>query len=136
MQHSTIPVVALGEIGLDYTTVVLALHLRGMSTHQAGREVYLRGLALASKILWKRQMFQLHCFSGPTDVVKDCLPVFPNTHFGFSNMVGNFSSSQCQGLKAVPKDHLLLVIDAPYFNPKKYKVNVPCLLSYTAETVA
>ena len=152
-------VVALGEIGLDYTThyldwpcqeqqflkllkyantkdVVVFLHLRGMSTDPAGREVYLRGLALASEILRKRQMFHLHCFSGSSDVVKAWLQEFPNTHFGFSNMVGNFSSSQCQGLRAVPKDRLLLETDAPYFNPKKYQVNAPCLLGYTAETVA
>ena len=67
-------VVALGEIGLDYTAhfldwprqerqflkllyyantkyVVVVLHLRDMSTDPAGREVYLHGMDLASKIL-------------------------------------------------------------------------------------
>ena len=86
-------VVALGEIGLDCTAhfvdrpgqerqflkrlkyanskdVVVVLHLRGMSTDPAGREVYLRGLAPASEMLQKRQMFHLHCFSGPSDIVK------------------------------------------------------------------
>ena len=51
-------------------------------------------------------------------------------------MVRNFSSSQCQGLKEVPSDCLLLETDALYFKPKKFKVNVSCLLGYTAETVA
>ena len=97
-------VVALGEIGLDYTAhfldwprqerqflkllyyantkyVVVVLHLRDMSTDPAGREVYLHGMDLASKILQKRQMFHVHIFSGPSDVVKAWLPEFPNTHF-------------------------------------------------------
>ena len=152
-------VVALREIGLDCTThfldwprqerqflrflnnantkyVVVVLHLRDMSTDPVGREVYFHGLDLASEILQKRQMFHLHIFSGPSDVVKAWLPKFPYTQFGFSNMVRSFSSSQCQGLKAVPEDHLMQETDAPYFNQNNFKVNVPCLLGNTAETVA
>ena len=81
------------------------------------------------------QIFHLYCFSGPSDVVKAWMGESPYTHFEFLNMVGNFRSSQCQGLKAVPRDRLLLETGAPYFNPKKFKVNAPCLLGYTAETV-
>ena len=152
-------VVALGEIGLDYTThfmewprqerqfvkllqhanvkdVVVILHLRGLASEPLGREVNLRALALASETLKKRQIIHLHCFSGSPDVVQAWLKSFPNTFFGFTGMVRNFNFTQCQALKKVPRDRLLLETDAPYFYPKGFSVNAPCLLGYTAETVA
>ena len=152
-------VVALGEIGLDYTThfmdwprqerqflkllshanarnVVVVLHLRGISTDPLARVVTLRGLALCGETLRKRQTIHLHCFSGPSDVVREWLKEFPNTYFGFTGMVRNFNHQQCEGLRAVPRDRLLLESDAPYFQPPKFYVNAPCLLGYTAELVA
>ena len=152
-------VVALGEIGLDYTThfmdwprqerqflkllihanarnVVVVLHLRGISTDPLARVVTLRGLALCAETLRKRQTIHLHCFSGPSDVVREWLKEFPNTYFGFTGMVRNFNYQQCEGLRAVPRDRLLLESDAPYFQPPKFYVNAPCLLGYTAELVA
>ena len=151
-------VTVLGEIGLDWTThyldwprqerqfvkllhyantkqVVVVLHLRGLSSDPLGREVSLRGLALAKEILSKDQVIHLHYFSGPPDVVKAWLREFPNTYFGFTNMVKNFSFIQRQGLKAVPHNHLLLESDAPYFRPvdQDFLCNAPCLLGYTAK---
>ena len=152
-------VTVLGEIGFDWTThyldwprqerqfvkllhyantkqVVVVLHLRGLSSDPLGREVSLRGLALAKEILSKDQVTHLHCFSGPPDVVKAWLHEFPNTYFGFTNMVKNFNFIQRQGLKAVPQNHLLLESDAPYFRPvdQDFLCNAPCLLGYTAES--
>lgn len=152
-------VVALGEIGLDYTTpysewlnqerqfadllryaqtknVIVVLHLRGMTTDNVGRYAYLRGLAVAAETLGRPQPFHLHCFTGPPDVVEAWLKRFPNTHFGFTNAVESFNFIQREGLKTVPNNRLLLESDAPYFKPQNYLCNAPCLLGYTASHVA
>ena len=151
-------VVALGEIVLDYTThldwprqerqflkllslanarnVVVVLHLRGISTDPLARVVTLCGLALCAETLRKRQTIHLHCFYGHSDVVREWLKEFPNTYLGFTGMARNFNHQQCEGLRAVPRDRLLLESDAPYFPTPKFYVNAPCLLGYTAELVA
>ena len=152
-------VVALGEIGLDYTSnfmdwlrqerqflkllnhtnfknVVVVLHLRGLASEPLGREVYLQALALASEKLKKWQIIHLHCFCGPEDIVQAWFRHFPNTYFGFTGMVKNFDNTKCQALRSVPGNCLLLETDAPYFNPKGFEVSAPCLLGYMAEVVA
>lgn len=151
----------LGEIGLDWTVsshrwlsqerqfthflgfatskdVVVVLHLRGMSGDALGREVYLRGLAVAGEVMKqnKQQIFHLHCFTGPPDVVRAWLQRFPNTYFGITNLAARFNFIQCEGLRAIPSNRLLLETDAPYFPPPKYHVNAPHLLGFTADLIA
>ena len=154
-------VVALGEIGWDWTTdpkewleqerqfchllsyaaskdVVVVLYLRGLSTDAIGRKVYNRGLQLAKEDVSRNrhQVFHLHRFSGPSDVVSAWLQYFPNTYFGFTNEIENFNHIQCEGLRAVPVKRLLLETDAPYFPPHDYRYNAPHLVGITASRVA
>ncbi|XP_076459338.1 3'-5' RNA nuclease TATDN2-like [Babylonia areolata] len=128
---------AFGEIGLDHSLPsqtwhwqmsaleellgfveachVLVLYCRSMSEDK-GTEAYM----LLLRILWKRRVPQnqwicLHCFTGDHYVRDEWLAVFPNTYFSFTKRVARFEQYQVTALRGIPRDHLLLETDAPYF---------------------
>ena len=161
---STPGVVALGEIGLDFTLPIRAtqedrlenllghvtgplqvvvVHCRGERKDHAQVDVNLKCLDVFKRAkqlckLSASQRIHLHCFGSTPEIVDKWRQEFPNTFFGFTNMVESFSRVQLEGLQMVPNDKILLETDGPYFQPREsnYKINAPHLLGFTASHVA
>jgi TatD DNase family protein len=125
--------VSCGEVGLDWsipgqdrllqekvlqsvlclvrTDQVLILHLRGPAKEMG---VYSRGLELVKLHCPSSQPIHLHCFAGGRSEVRMWLESFPGSYFGYTGLVARFNQNQCDGLKSVPKDRLLLETDSPH----------------------
>ena len=134
-------VIALGEVGLDRSTVArlfekqveglkkllellqpkevqhkaLVLHCRG----RLGSVDHVKEYGTLRELLQGRvprgQKIYLHCFQGNVDTVEAWLQSFPNTYFGFTRSVKDFTADQQEALRHVPNDRLLVETDAPYF---------------------
>ncbi|KAK3093350.1 hypothetical protein FSP39_014347 [Pinctada imbricata] len=155
LQHPK--VVALGECGLDRTVPAsrwsrqdevfkrmlnlaradqpLILHLRGPQGDAYGVDVHARCLQLMRKICDRNQLIHVHCFKGTVEMVEDWLVEFPRSYFGVTAAVQSFDDSQIAGLRAVPRDKLLLETDSPYFPPGRALVNTPAYLGDVAAFV-
>ena len=143
--------VALGEIGLDFTAPQetwqrqeevlrevlhlaqpirpLIVHVRDRSEH-ATSVLYTKVLKIFKECLGRIQRIHLHCFGGSAGQVAAWLDAFPQTYFGFTNMVASFSRNQRAELRQVPRDRILLETDAPYFG------RTPAYLGTAAQAVA
>ncbi|KAH3821159.1 hypothetical protein DPMN_122919 [Dreissena polymorpha] len=128
-------VVGFGEIGLDLTEPekdwhhqfqlverllpsvkqrhVLVVHCRGMpgDSSTAAFMLLLHRIKSVSRI----QRMHLHCFTGDSYVVEKWLEAFPETYFGFTNMVEKFDRHQQEAVTRIHESRLLLETDAPYF---------------------
>ncbi|XP_033761489.1 uncharacterized metal-dependent hydrolase YabD-like [Pecten maximus] len=151
-------VVALGECGLDRTIPVvkwrrqgevfakllrmarpaqpLVLHLRGVKEDGYGTDVYRSALVMVEDACSKEQGIHLHCFMGEEDVVRAWLRRFPKTYFGVTAAVRRFDDPQIEGLRAIPRDRLLLDTDSPYFPPAKTRISTPAYIGETAVILA
>lgn len=151
---------ALGEIGLDRTepkgtwcyqetalkdvlslaTVdrPIILHVRGQSGVDGSGDVYSRCLSiLRERIKHRDQLIHLHCFSGHADQVRQWRTDFPNTYFGFTGMVINFSRWQIEGLQEVPDHRILVESDSPYLTiNRSVTPNLPQFIGDIAQEVA
>ncbi|XP_076452207.1 putative metal-dependent hydrolase YcfH [Babylonia areolata] len=81
-----------------------------------GTEAYM----LLLRILLKWRMLQsqwiyLHCFMGDHYVGDEWLVLFPNTYSSFTSCAARFEQYQVAALRGIPRDHLILETDAPYF---------------------
>ncbi|KAK3108902.1 hypothetical protein FSP39_018311 [Pinctada imbricata] len=151
-------VAALGEIGLDRTIppgewraqelvfenvlrmskpeLPLVLHLRGPSGDTYGSDVTGRCQAIMRRVCRREQKIHVHCFTGLSQVVNDWLSDFPNTFFGVTAAVRRFDEEQKSGLRAIPRNRLLLETDAPYFPVGNVPYSTPAYLGDTAAFVA
>ncbi|XP_062612696.1 uncharacterized protein LOC134274418 [Saccostrea cucullata] len=151
-------VVALGECGLDrsvspsewsqqeevFVKILslakpckpLVLHLRGPVGDEYGSDVNARCIMLMERYCSRAQWIHVHCFKGKVDVVETWLKKFPNTYFGVTAAVRTFDENQITGLKAIPRNKLVLESDAPYFPLGRAKVSTPAYLGETASLVA
>ncbi|KAK3107217.1 hypothetical protein FSP39_009706 [Pinctada imbricata] len=148
LQHPK--VVALGECGLDRTIPVskwsrqdevfkrmlhlaradqpLVLHLRGPNGDMYGQDVHARCRELMEIICNPSQMIHVHCFKGTVEMVELWLRKFPRTYFGVTAAVQSFDDAQIAGLRAIPRDRLLLETDSPYFPPGRAEINTPAYI--------
>ncbi|QQZ09484.1 TatD family hydrolase [Heyndrickxia vini] len=144
-------VVALGEMGLDYHW--------DKSPKDIQKDVFRKQIRLAKKvkmpiIIHNREATQdivdilkeegaeevggiMHCFSGSTEVAKECI----NMNF-FISLGGPVTFKNAKKPKEVaseiPLSHLLIETDCPYLAPHPYrgKRNEPAYVKLVAEQIA
>ncbi|KAK3092520.1 hypothetical protein FSP39_003912 [Pinctada imbricata] len=114
----------------------LVLHLRGPSGDTYGSDVTGRCQAIMRRVCRREQKIHVHCFTGLSQVVNDWLSDFPNTFFGVTAAVRRFDEEQKSGLRAIPRNRLLLETDAPYFPVGNVPYSTPAYLGDTAAFVA
>ncbi|KAK3106604.1 hypothetical protein FSP39_023367 [Pinctada imbricata] len=73
-------------------------------------------------------MIHVHCFKGTVEMVELWLRKFPRTYFGVTAAVQSFDDAQIAGLRAIPRDRLLLETDSPYFSPGRAEINTPAYI--------
>ena len=143
--------VAVGEVGLDY--------YRNLSPKEDQQKVFIEMLNLAKSrqlplIIHCRQAKDemvsllkeqgpfpssgvMHCFSGDSDYLQDCL----NLGF-YVSFAGNLTFANAQELRKraaeVPVERLLVESDCPYLTPVPFRGtrNEPCRLAYTIAKLA
>ena len=155
-------VVALGEIGLDYSgpgvnvevrqkqrdtldqvlslcqpDLVLVLHVRGDRYDLLSENAFKDCLALVKKNCHREQRINLHCFTGGVKEITEWTSSFPNTYFGFTGKVCRLSGPQRLALQRVPGDRLLIETDSPYMAVQpNQSVNTPAYIGEVANLVA
>ena len=129
---------ALGEIGLDWSIPrnqwglqestfawalkaqkagkPIVLHLRGEDGDPLAGEVHSRALQIVQERCRPQDTkIHLHCFTGGREQVRCWRAAFPETYFGFTQVVSGFTGEQKAALASLPADRVLLESDAPYF---------------------
>ena len=151
-------VVALGDCGLDRTIPVdewpaqdevfvkmlrlarvdqpIVLHLRGVKGDRYGLDVTGACLLLMEEYCQPQQKVHVHCFMGRANQVRAWLQKFPNSYFGITAAVRKFDQRQLEGLRAIPRDRLLLESDAPFFPLGHTRVSTPAYLGEVAAHIA
>lgn len=144
-------VVALGEMGLDYHW--------DKSPKDVQKEVFRKQIQLAKKvnlpiIIHNREASGdvvqilkeegaaevggiMHCFSGSTEIAKQCLEM--NFYISLGGPVTFKNAKKPQEVaKAVPLDRLLVETDCPYLapHPHRGKRNEPAYVKFVAEKIA
>lgn len=146
------PVVALGEMGLDYYydfsprdqqqrafTEQLALAARlNMPVVVHTRDAFDETLAILKQFDDQLDRVVLHCFTGTAQQAKAGLD--RGYFISFSGVV-TFKNAQSvkEAALIVPMDRLMIETDCPYLSPapmRKQKVNEPALLIHTARFLA
>ncbi|XP_075552176.1 uncharacterized protein LOC142585350 [Dermacentor variabilis] len=135
-------VVALGEIGLDYSH-------KNQCNHSVQKEVFRRQLQLALnrrlplvihsrdstadtiQILQERvprdYLIHRHCFTGGWKEAQEWLDAFPNLCLGLTPLVSfDRVGPLTEVARKIPLDRLLIETDSPYFLPKEESRNLRC----------
>ncbi|XP_043190244.1 trithorax group protein osa-like isoform X2 [Amphibalanus amphitrite] len=130
-------VVALGEIGLDYST-------NNSTSHDMQKTVFRRQLAIgvalglplvlhvrdaeqdaldiALEMVPRDHLIHRHCITGNWVMVRRWMDAFPNCYVGLTPLITNPHAQQARFLVGeVPLNRLLLETDAPYFVPSCYR---------------
>ena len=152
-------VVALGEIGLDYTRPrsqwqtqeamfkallelacpirPVVLHFRESRDGGYESEVYFKGLQIMKEWVSPRQRMQLHCFTGGVDQALAWMTTFPRCYFSISGLVLTFDRFQQAAVKRIPEDRLLIETDSPYLRTdRRASLNTPAFVGDVARAVA
>ena len=114
----------------------LILHLRDVKGDEYGSDVHSLCMVMMEELCSREQRVHVHCFTGREFIVKAWLNKYPNAYFGFTAKVAHFDQEQIAGLRAVPRDKILLETDAPYFPHGKASVSTPAYLGDTAAIIA
>lgn len=135
-------VVALGEIGLDYS-------YKNQCNHGVQKDVFQRQLQLALnrklplvihsrdstadtiQILKERvprdYLIHRHCFTGNWQEAQEWLDAFPNLCLGLTPLVSfDRVGPLIEVARKIPLDRLLLETDSPYFLPKEESKKLRC----------
>ncbi|XP_075750514.1 3'-5' RNA nuclease TATDN2-like [Rhipicephalus microplus] len=127
-------VVALGEIGLDYSSnnncgpklqqLVFRRQLQLASKGKLPLVIHSRDASQDTLRILKEEMpadwpIHRHCFTGGWTEAQQWMDTFPNLFLGLTPLVGFHSAGPLAGVaRRIPLDRLLLETDAPYFLPK------------------
>ncbi|GFR95485.1 3'-5' ssDNA/RNA exonuclease TatD [Elysia marginata] len=150
-------VVALGEIGLDYSgefhkladvqrevlvsQLELAVELKlplVIHCRDADEEL----LQILIKHVPRDHKIHRHCFTQDVATAQQWMDAFPNMFIGFTPVITYKSASDpAAAASQIPLDRLLLETDAPYFVPanvkdRKTKITHPGFALFTAEKIA
>ncbi|RUS88894.1 hypothetical protein EGW08_003333 [Elysia chlorotica] len=154
----TLPnVVALGEIGLDYSgdfsnladvqREVLVSQLKLAVELDLPLVIHCRDaddelLEILQKHVPREHRIHRHCFTQDLSTALRWLDAFPNMFIGFTPVI-TYRSARDPALAArdIPLDRLLLETDAPYFVPgsvkdRRLKITHPGFALFTAEKIA
>ena len=146
-------VVALGDVGLDHT--------EPQSTWQAQEEILLKVLQLSMpiqpliihlrdpqdkhcgelstrclQILTPVQKIHMHCFGGTVKQMVRWLEAFTKSYFGFTESVSRFDDFQKAAFRKVPRAHLLIETDSPYFKPALASASTPAFIGDVATAIS
>ncbi|MGL5948924.1 MAG: TatD family hydrolase [Aeromonas sp.] len=151
---SQAPVVALGEMGLDFNRdfsprpqqeaafsaqLALAVEL-GLPVLLHCREAHARFVALLAPWLPKLRGAVLHCFTGSDAELDECLAL--GLHIGVTGWLCDERRGEDlrRQVARIPAGRLLLETDAPYLVPRdlrpRPKCNEPALLPHIAQVIA
>ncbi|MTI82086.1 MAG: TatD family deoxyribonuclease [Firmicutes bacterium] len=144
-------VLAIGEIGLDY--------YYDMSPREVQKKVFLEQLNLAKELnmpvivhlrdaygdfleIMRKERLEpttgvMHCFSGSSEVAKECLDM--GFYISFAGPITFKNAPKVrEAASQVPLNKLLVETDCPYLTPVPYrgKRNEPAYVQYTAEQLA
>ena len=86
----------------------LILQIKGNEHDMYNSAIGALGLTILKDHCYYKQPILLHSFSGSPEDVLRWSQAFPNTYFGFSDMVANYDVCQREGLQAVPSDRIIL----------------------------
>ncbi|XP_059147834.1 uncharacterized protein LOC131935458 [Physella acuta] len=149
-------VVALGEIGLDYSGTfhrhadvqkrVLRVQLQLALDLDLPLVIHCRDadddcLEIMQEMVPQDHSIHLHCFTRDEKTARRWLTSFTNLYIGLTPVITYQSAVEPMTVAArIPLNRLLLETDAPYFVPgairSKLKVSHPGLALYTAERIA
>ncbi|XP_076077973.1 uncharacterized protein LOC143048260 isoform X2 [Mytilus galloprovincialis] len=128
-------VVALGEIGLDYSGIFekhkevqqivfrkqiqIALDMNKPLVIHC-RDAEQDALAILEEMVPKNYKIHCHCFTGNYESAKKWMDMFPNLFIGLTPLVTYKSATSTHEVaRFIPLERLLLETDAPYFIPRK-----------------
>ncbi|KAH3698119.1 putative deoxyribonuclease TATDN2 [Dreissena polymorpha] len=111
------------------------LHMRNAADQHCG-EVGARCLQIMRANVAPTQRIHLHCFTGTVEQVVSWLETFPKCYFGVTGMVKEFDNFQKTALRRIPKGHLLLETDAPYFRARQASASTPAFIGEVAMEVS
>ncbi|KAL1438668.1 hypothetical protein MTO96_047860 [Rhipicephalus appendiculatus] len=127
-------VVALGEIGLDYSSnnkcdhpVQQRVLRRQLTLARRGKMplvIHSRDASMDTLRILKEEMpadwsIHRHCYTGDWAEAKEWMDTFPNLCIGLTPLVGFRNAGPvAEVARRIPLDRLLLETDAPYFLPK------------------
>ena len=153
------PIVAIGEIGLDYYRLSTN-QKQNDEIHKLQKYAFIEQLAIAKKlnlpmichvrdknnqaysdvveILQKEKpyKFVLHCISGPKEYVKEAIRLG-----GYAGFDGNITYPNAQNIREIfsliPSDKILIETDAPFLPPQNFrgKICEPWMISKTAQFI-
>ena len=81
-------------------------------------------------------LIHLHCFNSKPKVVKKWLEAFPNTYFGFTKMVGDFTGEYARAVQELHESRLLVETDDPYFHFNQNRHSTPAVIGMAARELA
>ncbi|GFR95901.1 3'-5' ssDNA/RNA exonuclease TatD [Elysia marginata] len=142
-------VVALGEIGLDYSAKSFGFNAdiqkKVLITQlKLAVELYhLLSTAVTLMMIYvpRHHKIHLHCFSRDPVTAQRWMDAFPNIFFGFTPVITYSSWEPPLSAAQIPLDRVLLETDAPYFVPGQIKdtsvkLSHPGFALFTAEKIA
>ena len=151
-------VVALGEIGLDYSvknhvnhdiqkrTFLLQVHMaleRNLAMCLHIRQADEDGLKILEEAkVPENYRIHLHCFNSNWLTCQKWLEKYPNLKVGFTPMIGYAGNKHLQEVVSqIPLSRILLETDSPYFLPRQKPTSLsgkshPGFVIYTATDIA
>lgn len=151
-QYPELPIVALGEMGLDRSEKnfvssdiqenVFVRQLELSNTHDYPLVLHLRnaeeiGLNILTQAIPPMKKIHVHCFNSSLNVALDFFQRFPNSKLGFTPMIGYDNNERLRALvKRIPLTRILLESDAPFFpTERNHRYSVPTDVVFVAQQI-
>ncbi|KAK7079902.1 putative deoxyribonuclease tatdn2 [Halocaridina rubra] len=152
LQHSK--VVALGEIGLDYSErnnedrelqmLVFRCQLKIAMKYKMPLVIHCRDahedcIGILKEVVPHDYLIHRHCFTGTWQEAQEWLSTFQNLYIGFTPLISkkNKRGQMLHGVvRKIPLDRILLETDAPYFHPNFRGFSHPGMAIHVAAQIA